>query len=112
MAFKGDLDALILGVLQSKPSHGYDISKSIREMSQDALRLGEGQLYPALHKLEHSGLIVAEWQQQTGKPAKKIYAITEQGAARLESLRKEWQKFATGVGAVLNLTLAEVKPHA
>ena len=73
MAFKGDLEALILAVLADHALHGYEISKRIRSQSQEVLKYGEGQLYPALHKLEESGFIEAEWMLQDGKPDRKVY---------------------------------------
>lgn len=101
MAFKGDLEALVLGVLEDGESHGYEISKRIRRLSERALEVGEGQLYPALHALEASGLVSAEWVPQEGKPARKVYQITAKGQSALEGKRIEWRAFAKGVGAIL-----------
>lgn len=106
MAFRSDLDTLILGVLQGGALHGYDIAKRIRALSESALKVGEGQLYPALHRLEEAKLIHSEWIQQEGKPAKKVYGITQKGKGALEKQKQEWRKFASGVGAVLNLGAA------
>ena len=101
MAFKGDLEALVLGVLEEGESHGYEISKRIRRLSEQALEVGEGQLYPALHALEASGHVASEWVPQEGKPARKVYKITAKGQLALEGKRSEWRDFANGVAAIL-----------
>ena len=102
MAFKGDLEALILAVLSDHALHGYEISKRIRSQSQEVLKYGEGQLYPALHKLEESGLIEAEWMLQDGKPDRKVYSITPGGLLELEKHRSAWAKFVSGVGGIFS----------
>ncbi len=102
MAFKGDLDALILGVLEIEPLHGYEISKRIKRLSEHALDIGEGQLYPALHILERSGHVTATWVPIEGKPPRKVYEITESGRSNLVEKRREWTLFTAGVGAILN----------
>jgi transcriptional regulator len=102
MAFKGDLEALILAVLADHALHGYEISKRIRSQSQEVLKYGEGQLYPALHKLEESGFIEAEWMMQDGKPDRKVYSITPNGREELERHRSAWAKFVSGVGDIFS----------
>lgn len=101
MAFRGDLEALVLGVLQEGPLHGYEIAKRIREKSDALIRIGEGQLYPCLHRLEQSGFIQAEWLLQEGKPSRKVYSLTESGGSEVEERRRTWEKFAAGVNSVL-----------
>jgi transcriptional regulator len=101
MAFKSDLEALILGVLGEGALHGYEIAKRIRAVSEETLKVGEGRLYPALHKLEESGMIVAEWVQQEGKPARKVYALTPKGKKGLEDQSAAWAKFVTRVDAIM-----------
>jgi DNA-binding PadR family transcriptional regulator len=101
MAFKGDLDALILGILKDRKAHGYEIAKRISKETEALVKVGEGQLYPALHRLEDSGSIEAEWIQQEGKPARKVYAITEKGVKELAMKRDAWQKLATGINSIL-----------
>lgn len=100
MAFKGDLEALILAVLADHALHGYEISKRIRSQSQEVLKYGEGQLYPALHKLEEAGFIEAEWMLQDGKPDRKVYSITPNGREELDRHRTAWTKFVSGVGGI------------
>ena len=101
MAYKSELEALILGALREGPLHGYRIALAIREKSEEALKMGDNQIYPTLHRLESDGLVVAEWQQQLGKPARKVYSLTETGNGRLEQHRKEWQRYAANFTAVL-----------
>lgn len=104
MTFKGGIEALILASLREQPGHGYAISKRIKSGSQESLKFSEGQLYPALHRLEEAGLITAEWELQEGKPARKTYSITESGLAELQKQLNQWQNFAENVSRVLNGT--------
>lgn len=104
MAFRSDLDALVLGTLREGPQHGYAISKALKATEGGVLKLGEGQLYPALHKLEREGMVFAKWQPQEGKPPRKVYALTETGRAELDRYRQEWQAFVHSVNAVLGMT--------
>lgn len=101
MAFRGDMDALVLGALDDGPAHGYEIARRIKLRSEEALAVGEGLLYPALHALERDGYVVAEWVPQEGKPNRKVYRLTDAGRGVLAKKRKEWQRFAAGVSAVL-----------
>jgi len=113
MAFKSDLEALILGVLSEAERHGYEIAKRIRELSDTALAVGEGQLYPALHRLEKDGLVAATWVPQEGKPPRKVYRLTDEGTEALAGHRREWEKFAQGVDRILKpgqLKQGQLKP--
>jgi PadR family transcriptional regulator, regulatory protein PadR len=101
MAFKSDLDALILGVLQGEALHGYEIAKRIRLRSERSLKIGEGQLYPALHRLEEEGRVQAQWVPQEGKPSRKVYRLTKEGRVKLVEHQNAWREFADGVSAVL-----------
>lgn len=100
MAFRGDIDAMILGTLRHGPTHGYEIVRRLREAG-GAGRLSEGQIYPYLHKLEASGLLTATWQTDTGAAPRRVYRLTEEGLADLERQRALWQKFVSGVGTLL-----------
>jgi DNA-binding PadR family transcriptional regulator len=102
MSFKTDLEALILGVLQSADAHGYEIAKRIKSISETALSVGEGQLYPALHALERDGFVSATWIPQEGKPDRKVYSLTEAGRGALREKRKAWAAFAESVSAILS----------
>ena len=100
MAFRSDVEALVLGALQDGALHGYGIAKRLRGTSK-ALAIGEGQLYPVLHRMESEGLLAADWVDQPGKPDRKTYTLTESGRAALTKSRAEWKEFAAGVGSVL-----------
>ena len=101
MAFRGDLEALVLGALDGGAAHGYEIARRIKATSEEALAVGEGLLYPALHALEREGLVAAEWVPQEGRPNRKVYRLTDAGRGALARKRKEWLRFAAGVAAVL-----------
>ena len=103
MAFRSDLDAIILGALVDGPLHGYAIVKRLQKHSDGLLKLGEGQLYPALHKLEKAGMVLARWDQQEGKPSRRVYALTDGGREELGRQRTAWEKFSKSINAVLKL---------
>jgi PadR family transcriptional regulator PadR len=98
---QGTLDGLILSLLALEPLHGLAISQRLRARSADVLQVSQGSLYPALHKLEHQGLLRAEWRlSESGKRA-KYYALTRAGAKRLGAEREEWERLSTAISLVL-----------
>lgn len=101
MAFKGDIEALILAVLSERDLHGYEISKQIKLRSGEVLKYGEGQLYPALHKLESELFVQAKWIPQEGKPDRKVYAITPEGTKELARHQSAWKRFAESVSTIM-----------
>ncbi len=101
MAFRGDLETLILAVLQDGDLHGYEIAKRIKRESDSLLSYGEGQMYPALHALEAEGAIVARWEGQEGKPPRRVYALTPEGSEALAARRAVWERFQASVGRML-----------
>ncbi|MGV3618181.1 MAG: PadR family transcriptional regulator [Fimbriimonas sp.] len=101
MSYRTDTRALVLATLSEGPRHGYAISRAIRRLSDDVLKLGEGQLYPVLHDLEEQGLVTAEWEMQEGDPPRRVYALTEKGRAELAARAKKWFAFADAVASVL-----------
>ena len=101
MAFRTDLDAVILATLADGALHGYGIVKRVRDSSLGLLRLGEGQLYPALHKLEELGFVSAEWTVETGKPSRRIYSLTALGTRELQKCRTDWKRFVKSINSVL-----------
>ena len=101
MGYKAEIEALILGALRHGSLHGYRIAKAIRHSSKDVLKLGDNQIYPALHRLDADGLVTAQWEHQEGKPSRKIYSLTESGAKRLEEHQRRWQDYAQHFSAVL-----------
>jgi len=98
---KGNTATVVLAILAEGPLHGYQIAKEMRSRSDDALQLGQGVLYPILHRLEDRGLIAGEWEQSTGTPSRKRYAITKAGVAELKTKRSEWSAFAKAMAQVL-----------
>ena len=104
---QGALELLILRILARQAKHGYAIVKAIRDRSDDALHVEEGSLYPALHRMERHGWIVAEWGvSDTGRRA-KFYALTDDGKQRLTAARKSWTRMTRAIGRVLGGTAAE-----
>jgi PadR family transcriptional regulator PadR len=103
MAYKAEIEALVLGSLIHGPLHGYRIVQAIRAKSDGALKCGDNQIYPVLHRLESEGLVSAEWQIQQGKPSRKVYALTQEGTSKLEHHRKEWRRYAANFAAAIGL---------
>ena len=97
---KGNLDLLLLSVLSAGPAHGYAIISALRDRSEGMFDLPEGTIYPALHRLEDAGLLVSSWAETDGR-RRRVYGLTDQGAAALAAEQSEWRRFATGIQAVL-----------
>src|SRR5262245_31236088 len=96
------LDLLALTVLERRgPSHGYGIANAIQELSQEALRVDEGSLYPALHRMEEAGWIAAEWTVTENKRRARIYRISAAGKKHLAAETEKWSSFSSGVARVL-----------
>jgi PadR family transcriptional regulator, regulatory protein PadR len=100
---QGTLDLLILRTLQGEPMHGWAISDRIQQISQDILQVGQGSLYPALHRLEHRGWIKAEWGvSELGRRA-RFYRLTPAGRRQLEVETADWEKMSGAIARVLKL---------
>src|SRR6516165_7955627 len=100
---QGTLDLLILRILQPRPQHGWAISERIQQISQDVLRVNQGSLYPALHRLEHQGWIKAEWGiSELGRRA-RFYRLTAAGRRQLEVETQKWGRLAAAIGRVLEM---------
>jgi PadR family transcriptional regulator PadR len=98
---QGTLDLLILKTLENGPMHGYGIASHIERISDELLRVEEGSLYPALHRIEQTGWIRAEWKvSELGRQA-KFYQLTRTGAKQLEAEEQRWQKLTRGVSKIL-----------
>src|SRR5579871_3517212 len=99
---QGTLDLLILRTLQSGDGlHGWSISERIQQISRDVLRVNQGSLYPALHRLEHQGWIKPEWGvSELGRRA-RFYRITASGRKQLESETEDWERLTAAIGRVL-----------
>ena len=99
----GTLDLLILRTLQTDSLHGWAISDRIQQVSADVLQIGQGSLYPALHRLEHQGWIEAEWRvSELGRRA-KYYRLTPCGRRRLALEAIEWERMTNAIGRVMKL---------
>ena len=97
----GTLDTLVLKTLAWGPRHGYAIARWIEGMSEEALRIEEGSLYPALYRLERRGWIEAEWGLSERNRKVKFYRLTDEGRERLAVETAQWSRFAEAVGRIL-----------
>ena len=97
---KGHLDPLLLAVLEAGPAHGYAMIEALRDRSGGVFDLGESTVYPALHRLERSGLVKSESVTVSGRP-RRVYRLTGSGRRALADQRIDWRAFSTAVGAVL-----------
>jgi PadR family transcriptional regulator PadR len=98
---QGTLDMLILRVASLGPIHGYAIAQRIQQISREALRVQQGSLYPALHRLENRGYLAAEWKEsETGRSA-KFYSLTAAGREHLEAETANWARLAAAIGLIL-----------
>jgi len=98
---QGTLDLLILKTIAREPLHGWGISKRIQELSDDQLSVGQGSLYPALHRLEEQGWITADWKEtELGRRA-KFYLLTRDGRRQLERELETWKRLSSAVGLLL-----------
>jgi transcriptional regulator len=95
------LDLLILRTLENGPQHGYGILSRVHESSSQLLRVEEGSLYPALHRLEQSGALSAEWRTSENNRRAKFYSLTARGRRRLADEQRHWERVAEGVSRVL-----------
>jgi len=100
---QGTLDLLILKALALEPLHGWAVSERLQQMTADALQVGQGSLYPALHRLERAGRIKARWRTTTNNRRAKYYELTRSGRRQLDSASESWRKLAAVIGAVLDL---------
>ena len=101
-SLQGSLDLLVLKVLSRRPRlHGYALMTAIHQTSRDVLRVEEGSLYPALHRMEEAGWVHAEWiTKDTGRRA-RVYGITAAGRKRLAAQKARWQEVTSAVNRVL-----------
>jgi transcriptional regulator len=98
---QGTLDLLILKAVATEPRHGWAIGKRIQAVSGEVLQVKQGSLYPALHRLEHQGLIKAEWSRsETGRDA-KVYSLTRAGRAQLEEEVTQWERLSAAIQLAL-----------
>jgi PadR family transcriptional regulator, regulatory protein PadR len=98
---QGTLDLLILKTLSWGPAHGYAISRWIQQLTGEMLNVGEGSLYPALHRLEERNWVSAEWRLSDNKRRAKFYSLTADGRRQLKAETETWARFVNAIGAVL-----------
>jgi len=100
-ALQGTLDLLIMKTLSRGPAHGYAIAAHLQQVSNDALRVEEGSLYPALHRLEQAGTIAAEWQVTANNRRARVYRLTRAGHHHLAAEESKWDALTKAVNRVL-----------
>ena len=98
---QGTLDMLILKTLLFEPMHGWGVSQRIQARSKDILRVNQGSLYPALHRLEGRGWIMSEWGKSQQNRRAKFYRLTDLGRMQLETEKECWRRFSGAVNLVL-----------
>src|SRR5215475_12345393 len=100
---QGTLDLLVMKILATGAHHGWAISQRLKEESEDELQVSVGSLYPALHKLELAGLIIAEWKtSELGRRA-KFYSLTRPGRRHLETEAANWDRLSSAISLVVKL---------
>jgi PadR family transcriptional regulator, regulatory protein PadR len=100
---QGTLDLLILKTLAPEPMHGWAIAQRIQQLSNDVLRVQQGSLYPALHRLEQQGWIAAEWGDSENRRRAKYYSLTKAGRKRLEQEARSWSRLSTAISAIVEM---------
>ena len=100
---QGTLDMLILKTIALGPMHGWGISQRIQQVSRDVLRVNQGSLYPALHRLEASGWIESEWGASEKNRQAKFYRLTRAGQKQLREETAQWERMAGAVARILSV---------
>jgi PadR family transcriptional regulator, regulatory protein PadR len=98
---QGTLDMLILKIVALGPVHGYGISQRIRQISKEVLQVQQGSLYPALHRLEKRGWLVADWGQSENGREAKFYKLSAKGRKQLEEEESNWERLAQAVKQIM-----------
>ena len=99
---QGTLDLLVLKTLQvGQPMHGWGVAVRIQQVSEDTLRLNQGSLYPALHRLEHKGWVQSEWGTSENNRRAKFYSLTTLGGSKLAEEQAHWDLFRGAVERIL-----------
>jgi PadR family transcriptional regulator PadR len=99
-ALRGHIDTMVLATVRGGPAHGYALVRQLAEQSAGAFQLGEGTLYPSLHRLEHDGLVASDWTKHAGR-RRRVYRLTTAGEVSLAERRSDWKAFAGGMNALL-----------
>jgi PadR family transcriptional regulator PadR len=98
---QGTLDLLVLRTLALEPMHGWGIAQRIQQVSREALQIGQGSLYPALHRLEYKGWVQADWGASENNRRAKYYSLTRTGRKQLETELENWDRISTAIALVL-----------
>ena len=104
---QGTLDLIILQTLRWGPRHGYGLAQMIRANSREALRVDTGSLYPALHRLEKSGAIAADWETSENRQRVRVYRLTAAGRKQLAAERSRWEQLSEAIAGILAPPLPE-----
>ena len=98
---QGTLDLLILQTLLPGPMHGWGVAQRIQQVSKDVLQIGQGSLYPALHRLEYKGWIRSGWGNSENNRRAKFYSLTRTGKKQLETELATWERLSAAIALVL-----------
>ena len=105
---QGTLDVLVLKTLTWGPMHGYTVARSLQQLTHDVLRIEEGSLYPALHRMERRGWIASEWGLSENNRRARFYKLTAEGRRQLRTEASTWSVFSQAVSKVLTATAAPI----
>jgi transcriptional regulator len=100
---KGSAELLVLSLLEDRPRHGYEISKTIQLRSDGALRFHVTSLYPLLHRLEHQGWIAGRWVEKASQRRRRYYSLTPEGRRALIAKQQSWNEFVAVIGRVIGV---------
>ena len=103
---QGTLDVLILKILALEPLHGWGVAQRIQQISKDVLQIGQGSLYPALHRLEYKGWIQSEWGSSDNNRRAKFYSLTRAGKKQLDTELATWERLSSAIALVLESSLS------
>jgi transcriptional regulator len=98
---QGTLDLLILKIIALEPMHGWAIAQRIRQMSREVLQVGQGALYPALHKLEQNGWVTSEWAISENGRRAKYYDLTSAGRKYLQEETEQWERLSAAISLIV-----------
>ena len=98
---QGTLDMMVLRTLSTGPANGYEIARAIERLSEDVLAVDHGSLYPAVHRLERSGLVAASWETSSTNRRARYYRLTPAGRKRLAIERSRWEQMAAAITRVM-----------
>ena len=101
---QGTLDLLVLKVIALEPMHGWAIAQRIKQMSNEVLQVGQGSLYPALHKLEQQGWIEAEWGESENNRRAKYYRLTRAGRRALDQEAAQWERLSAAISLIVRVS--------